>query len=213
MGTCFISEKQDQDAEECFWEAIKLDEYSIDARMGLAKMYERLSQPEKASSYVEEILVLKSGQSGDSAPLKIAHLPNIAPKAVGDEGPSPSLDENSSIDTRARAHKLRVKSRGGQDAQVQIAKAEHLQLEYFRLNKNQEGMRRGEPAATRVWMEAAEALTQDFRGFKILYPWDKYLPFQGWSTTNARIRAEISLESNLQGPDIHDYIAKGTWIV
>jgi general transcription factor 3C polypeptide 3 (transcription factor C subunit 4) len=66
MGRCFLHVQDDQQAEECFREAVELDGEDIDPRIELARMYERLGKPEQAFHHLNEVMLLRRRQGGRS---------------------------------------------------------------------------------------------------------------------------------------------------
>jgi general transcription factor 3C polypeptide 3 (transcription factor C subunit 4) len=194
IGRCFLKGLNDSKAGEYFKAAIKLDESDVNARMELARMYERIKQPGAAFNYVTEIMKLQNNARRESN----RHTLEIA---VKDQKPRPKPDTGlSTAPSRAsRARPPRVthasKNRIFKDGLIQTA--EYLQNQYQRLKSEHDGMRTGDVESSLLWMDAAEALTNDFRSFKPFYPWDKYVRFIGYSG-NVRLQAETSLEDDLK---------------
>ncbi len=63
IGRCFALEERHQDAEECFRAALQLDEGHIQARVELARIYEKMDEPEQAFAYSNEVMALKNLQN------------------------------------------------------------------------------------------------------------------------------------------------------
>jgi general transcription factor 3C polypeptide 3 (transcription factor C subunit 4) len=181
MGRCFLHEEHDQQAEECFQDAVQLDGQDIDARMELARLYERLGKPEQAFGYVNEVMLLRKNQ-GPKIPRKLSH-----------RAESKTNGEASSMATKE------PKSRPRQQVKkqsIQVSKAEHLQKQYIILRRECEAMRSGDAVSADAWMEAARDLTDDFRSFKPFFPLDKYIKFLGYSG-DSRLQAETPLDLDL----------------
>jgi general transcription factor 3C polypeptide 3 (transcription factor C subunit 4) len=95
-----------------------------------------------------------------------------------------------------RAYKPRRLADPTEKQKEENARAEQLQGQYCTMLNEHEGMRSGNIRATADWMEAARDLTDDFRSFKLFYPWDKYIKFLGYSS-GTRAHAETQLDSDL----------------
>lgn len=76
------------------------------------------------------------------------------------------------------------------------ARTEQLQSQYYTMRTAHKGMTDRDALATACWLDAARDLTDDFRGFKTFYPWDKYVRFLGYTNEN-RAQAETTLDSDL----------------
>ena len=185
MGKCFLNEEMNLPAEECLQTAIQLDQRHIEARMLLAMLYEKLNEQEQAFIYVNEVLSLrrslthsisqKGNENGD--------YPHNGESFMPAKGPRSSYKPRRLADPNERLIEER-------------ARAEQLQTQYYTLRRVREHMRHGDERSTSAWMDAAKDLTDDFRGFKTFYPWDKYVRFLGYSG-DVRLQAETPLDSDL----------------
>ncbi len=184
MGKCFLHEGYDQQAEECFQGAIQLDGQDIDARMELARLYERMGKPEQAFGYVNEVMLLRKNQ-GPKIPRKLSK--RTEGRTVSEKSPT------STREPKVRPNRPRQQAK---KQVTQVSKAEHLQKQYFVLHKECEAMRSGDAISVDIWMDAAKDLTDDFRSFKIFFPLDKYIKFLGYSG-NSRLQAETPLDLDL----------------
>ncbi|KUJ12679.1 RNA polymerase III transcription factor-like protein TFIIIC subunit Tfc4 [Mollisia scopiformis] len=193
IGRCFLKVSDDLKAAESFKAAINLDAGDVDARMELARMYERTQQPEKAFDYVTEIIQVKKNLRPETKrqKQKVADM---------DKGVEMGSDANSAIVSRAASKEYTPRSVHTSASRIQkdelIQTAELLQTQYQILKSEQNGMRTGDVTSSLLWRDAARALTDDFRSFKTFYPWDKYIRFLGYSG-HVRLQAETSLDSDL----------------
>lgn len=89
-----------------------------------------------------------------------------------------------------------------------LSKGEILINHYRTLQGTRNGMRNQERPATYAWLEAAKALTDDFRSCKAFYPWDKYIKFLGYSGESA-LDAATPLDTDLS--EIADRLAKSMY--
>lgn len=192
IGRCYLQSSDDVKAGELFKAAIELSPSNVDARMELAKMYERIHQPERAFNYVTEIIQLKNVVRHESNRQTL----EIKPKSRGSK--AKSSDQPAPIKAKKeRTNRAPKPSGSWVDREDLIQTAEYLQTQYQHLNSEYDGMKAGNLEAALLWMNAAKALTDDFRSFKPFYPWDKFVKFVGYSG-NAKLQAETSLDSDLK---------------
>jgi len=184
MGRCFVHEENDDEAEKYFKDAVAFDTENIEARMELARMYERQDKPEQAFKYVNDAMLLRKSQN-PKTPRRISK--RSEGKLIG-KGPSTATKER-----KTRVSRPKPEANGHLD---DISRTEHLQSQYNIYRREFEGMRAGDPVSASTWMVAARDLTDDFRGFKTFYPWDKYIKFLGYSG-DSRVQAETSLDLDL----------------
>jgi general transcription factor 3C polypeptide 3 (transcription factor C subunit 4) len=184
MGKCFLNEQLDLPAEECLQTAIQLDRDHIEARMLLARFYEKLNEQEQAFIYVNEVLSLRRSKH---------------PSSSQDNKTSGSLHKGQSFMPSKgprSCYKPRRLADPNERLKEEKARAEQLQSQYYTLRRAHLQMTGGDEGSTDVWMDAARDLTDDFRGFKPFYPWDKYVRFLGY-TGDTRLQAETPLDSDL----------------
>ena len=199
MGKCFLNEELDLPAEECLQTAIQLDREHIEARMLLARFYEKMNEQEQAFIYVNEVLSLRRRQhhstSQEESPNGVSS--HNAQSFMPSKGPRSSYKPRRLVDPNERL--IEEKKR-----------AEQLQTQYYTLRRVRENMRHGDEGSTSAWMDAARDLTDDFRGFKTFYPWDKYVRFLGYSG-DARLQAETPLDSDLTA--MADRLSRSSFIL
>jgi general transcription factor 3C polypeptide 3 (transcription factor C subunit 4) len=181
MGKCSLHVEDDQQAEECFQGAVRLDGEDIDARIELARMYERMRKPEQAFHHLNEVMLLRRRQD----------IRTFREPLEGIEGGN--TEKTSTKESTRRRYRSRQETK---KHLTQASQAEHLQSQYFILEKESEAMRSGNAASIDAWMDAARDLTDDFRGFKRFFPLDKYIKFLGYSG-DSRVEAETSLDLDL----------------
>jgi general transcription factor 3C polypeptide 3 (transcription factor C subunit 4) len=175
MGKCYLNGKRNREAEECFQQAITLDQDNIDARVYLAKLYEELNEQEQAFIYVNEIMNLRRLQKSKRRQQQL--LEDIT---QGNDTLMPPL-------ARAKSYYKPKRVINAEERQRQEnATAERLQEQYSVMRLERDAMRAGDERSTIAWMEAAADLIDDFRGFKTFYPWDKYVRFLGYTAGPAR---------------------------
>ena len=196
MGKCFLGDRLDFKAEDCFQTAIQMDDDNIEARMELAKMYELVGEQEQAFIYVNEVMSIKRSQNTRLRPGQKLGRRRARIDGPPSEPSEPQTD-GSIMDNRVpRTYKTRRLAAPAEKQIQEAARAEQLQAQYYTMRTEHEGMRHGEARATNEWMDAARDLTDDFRSFKAFYPWDKYVKFLGY-TGGSRAQAETSLDSDL----------------
>ncbi|QSZ34982.1 hypothetical protein DSL72_007844 [Monilinia vaccinii-corymbosi] len=192
MGKCWLGEKSDQEAELCFQNAVQMEEDNIPARMELARLYERLNEKEQSFMYVNEIIALRRSQRQ----LQDAYGGTRSNDAAASRRPRRNQIYSASTRRSQYRYYPRRLLHPAERLKEEAARAAHLQSQYSIMKTELEKMRAGEPAATQKWMEAAEDLIEDFRGFKTFYPWDKYVKFLGYSHDD-KFQAETKLETDL----------------
>jgi general transcription factor 3C polypeptide 3 (transcription factor C subunit 4) len=167
MGKCYLAQKLNTQAEEWFHLAIQLDENNIEARVQLAKLYEDLNEQEQAFIYVSEIMKIR--RMRDSGRVKVGAFSN------NDDFYIPTnLKPKTQYAPRRLVDPLEREKQ-------ESLKAGHLQEQFAVMRLEQSGMRAGQKGPTVAWMEAAQDLIEDFRGFKTFYPWEKYVHFLGYA--------------------------------
>lgn len=196
MGKCFQGSGLSFKAEDCFQMAIQIDEDNVEARMELATMYEKLGEQEQAFIYVNEIMSIKRSQNSKNRPgLKFGRKRD----RMGGPQPEPNKpnpDLGMMPTSMPRKFKPRRLADPAEKLKDENSRAEQLQSQYYTMRKEHQGMRNGDLRATNEWIDAARDLTDDFRSFKLFYPWDKYVKFLGY-TGGTRAQAETSLDSDL----------------
>lgn len=192
MGKCFHGSRLDFKAEDCFQMAIQIDQVNIDARMGLANLYEQMGEQEQAFIYVNEVMSIKRAQN-QTVRLRPGPKPGSKRLKFSDLVPKPELP---AMPTGRRAYKPLRLADPVEKLKEEVARAEQLQSQYYAMRVELQGMRDGDAKSKSAWMEAARDLTDDFRSFKTFYPWDKYVKFLGYSD-GTRAMAETPLDTDL----------------
>lgn len=192
MGKCWLAEKSDQEAELCFQNAVQMEEENIPARMELARLYERRNEKEQSFMYVNEIIAIRRSQRQ----LEDAEGGTKSSDATAPKGSRRNQISSASIRRPQSRYYPRRLLNPAERLKEEAARAEHLQAQYSIMKTELDGMRAGDLTATQKWMEAAETLIDDFRGFKTFYPWDKYVEFLGYGH-DAKFQAETTLETDL----------------
>lgn len=181
MGKSYSAQKLNTQAEEFFQLAIQFDEYNIEARVQLAKLYEDLNEQEQAFIYVSEIM-------------KIRRMHDLEKRRRVINSDDYSIRTKITPKTRYTPRRLVDPSeRQNQES----LKSERLQEQFAVMRLEQSGMRAGQEGPTLAWMEAAQDLIEDFRGFKTFYPWDKYVHFLGYAGIAQAQTGATPLDSDL----------------
>lgn len=196
IGRCFQGSGLGFKAEECFQMAIQMDDDNVEARMELAKMYELLGEQEQAFIFVNEVMSIKRSQNSRLRPGPKPGRKQAKIAGPQTESKAPKSDVSMMPTKVPRAYKPRRLADPTEKQKEEKARAEQLQSQYYTMRKEHKGMRNGDVRATTNWMDAARDLTDDFRSFKLFYPWDKYIKFLGYSG-ETRAQAETPLESDL----------------
>lgn len=193
MAKCFQSHGLDFKAEEYFQLAIKVDKDNTNARMALANMYERLGQKEQAFVYVNEVIAIKKKLQEIAA----ASTPPKRGKKRGVPR-EPSVEETEAILTFKKKQPTRYRERSSSAEQMkeEINRTTVIQTQREIVRVELEGMRAGDTDSTYKWMDAAKDMIDDFRGFKVFYPWDKIARFLGY-TKYFREPQEAPVDPNL----------------
>lgn len=187
MGKCLLYEDRADDAEKAFREACAIDEANIEARIELARMYEKMDEAEQAFIYVNQVLDLESIKEPRMYRRRRANFTSDANPAKPAKSFLPPVPNSARHRGRRAAAEREANS-----AEL----AEMLRERYFVLRKETDKMRTGNPRAMDAWMDAARALTEDFRTCRAFYPWDRK-EFEGYTTEEA-LQAQTSLRLDLK---------------
>lgn len=187
QGRCHLVMGNKVAAEECFIGALDEDEYHIDARFELAKLYEAESEKEgreEAFLLVNEALDLEARQNGDIDP---ALLPPKQRRNYqrGPRAPRPKKDRPAK-EPSAPGEKRKYRPRrlgGSAEKQRQEQERKRAMLEkYHACMDLRPELASGDQEAVGRWMSVAKDLVDDFRSSKQFFPWDKYVRFMGYNS-------------------------------
>ncbi|KAB5557985.1 hypothetical protein GE09DRAFT_1058070 [Coniochaeta sp. 2T2.1] len=193
QGRCHLALGDKVAAEECFIGALDEDEYHIDARFELAKLYEAESEKEgreEAFLLVNEALDLEARQNDGNdedidpelraRPKKPRRNYNRAPRE-----PKPKK-ERAPRPPRPAGEKRKYRPRrlgGSAEKKRQEAERKNAMLEKYRAAMDlKPHVASGDQDAMGRWMSVAKDLVDDFRSSKQFFPWDKYVRFMGYNT-------------------------------
>lgn len=175
IGKCYLRGGHEREAEESFQTTILLDQDNIEARVELARMYEDLDDQEQAFIYVNDLIRLRREQSSR--------------KRQSEEDENNAFDNDVLMPTAVRRKSyyqskrlMNKEERRKQEAET----AERLLEQYSLMRLERNGMRAGDPRATKAWMDAAADMIEDFRSFKQFYSSEKYMRFLGYTTGTGR---------------------------
>ena len=176
MASCYRGLGRAAEAEQCYLTITRNDDHNREARIELAKMYEAIGMPEKAFSYVNEVLYLER-QEPDERPFKRRRT-GIGDISAGKLDsflpPSQSYRGNT---TKSQTVHVNGEKREERERLLENA----VRMQYIRLQALEDHMQFGDENATEEWIEAANSMVDDFRSAKVFYPWDRYLKFLGYS--------------------------------
>ncbi|KAK2739217.1 bifunctional purine biosynthetic protein [Colletotrichum kahawae] len=186
LGRCYLARSDLAAAEDCFLVAIQVDETNIDARIELARIYEKAKEEEEALILLSEAAALdrindggnqledSSGHPNRSRGRASALSDGTKPRRQRDQRRRPT--NNGVVRTRYRPRKLVAPD---QRLQEERARADELTRRYEVVRNLKRDIQAGDHSLIPQWMAAAGELVGDFRSFRKFYPWDKYLKFLG----------------------------------
>lgn len=190
QGRCYLALGNKVAAEECFIGALDEDEYHIDARFELAKLYEAESEKEgreEAFLLVNEALDLEARQGGDGDRAGLAGGPKKRRSNYqrARREPKPKKDRVPRA-PRPPGEKRKYRPRrlgGSAEKQRQEMERKNAMLDKYRAAADlRPQVAGGDPEAMARWMSVAKDLVDDFRSSKQFFPWDKYVRFMGYNT-------------------------------
>ncbi|KAL0930732.1 RNA polymerase III transcription factor tfIIIc [Colletotrichum truncatum] len=189
LGRCYLAKSDLAAAEDCFLLAIQVDESNIDARIELARIYEKAKEEEEALILVTEVIALQGineereqpgdgdGNAGASASWPRTRgsvlVDGTKPRRKREHRRRPT---NSIVRPRYRPKRLVAPD---QRLQEERARADELTRRYEVVRNLKRDIQEGDHSLIPTWMAAAGELVGEFRSFRKFYPWDKYLKFLG----------------------------------
>jgi general transcription factor 3C polypeptide 3 (transcription factor C subunit 4) len=209
MGTCYLDQEEDVEAEGCFQRAADMDPNNTEARGHLANLFRKQGKQKQALDMANHVVQLIQLQNvprpkrrygkymRDSAPpLAGGPMPAarslmpLQPKPVAGEPRenTPSIGIGIGIGTGKIVAQPMAKPVLTPEDRL-LAEAEtskQLATQYLILGRERDRMRAGVFEGVRQWTKAARLLTNDFRSFKAFYPQDKSLKFSGYSSADVR---------------------------
>jgi general transcription factor 3C polypeptide 3 (transcription factor C subunit 4) len=195
MGRCYLKENLQGEAEECFHTAIQLDNNNTEARVQLAKMYESLNEQEQAFIYVNEVLAIKRMENPEPVKARRRRQGRAIVKTQAVESKESSESENEDLTpVKYYTYKRRRLADPKKKLEEERSRADEVKSQYHVFRTKLEGMRLGDPGATRAWMMAARDLTDDFRSVRKFYPYDKYASFLGYKEKDLRAQIDGQTE-------------------
>lgn len=181
MAKCYLHDDHLLEAQSTLEEACKRDSQNIEARVELARLFERMDEVDQAFVYVNQVLELESLQKPRVYRKRAKPASVVKPKLA------PKLAKLTEVGQSVERDTV--------DEPEDPTLAGYLQEMYKIMNVEAEGMRKGNARAMEVWMASAKALTEDFRSCAAFYPWSMK-EFDGY-TAAEQVEAEISLKSDL----------------
>ncbi|KAI9668670.1 MAG: transcription factor TFIIIC subunit tfc4 [Trizodia sp. TS-e1964] len=153
MAKSYRAVDNTNEAQQCYETILEQDSTNINARVQLAQIYEEQNMPEKAFSYVSEVIALSRVDQDSRQNLKPGVL-DLYYTATSQGYP---FQRRNTIRKSANNESIHLSD-------------EAFILQYNRLQFFAEGMRAEDGQAVIEWMEAARILIDDFRASKVLYP-------------------------------------------
>ncbi|KAK1595184.1 uncharacterized protein LY79DRAFT_511253, partial [Colletotrichum navitas] len=192
LGRCYLTKSDLVAAEDCFLVAIEVDESNIDARIELARIYEKAKEEEEALILVTEAIALQgisddSDQFGDGRGDPGGNLDRSAPgvraSTLGNGNKPRRKRETKRGPASSRIVRPRYRPKRliapDQRMQEERARADELTRRYEVVRNLKKEIQAGDHSLIATWMTAAGELVGEFRSFRKFYPWDKYLKFLG----------------------------------
>lgn len=191
LGRCYLAAGEQPAAEECFLDAIDVDEENIDARVELANMYEKAKEDEEALILATEAMALReardlglraTGMLSKDAAMRTGRrsptptqqrLESRRRRAVGLTGPS-RMAGRPMVPRRYRPKRLAGPDERRQDEEARAVKLTR-QFEVVRDLKQQ--ISAGRHELVPAWLTSSAELFNDFRSLRKFYTWEKYLLF------------------------------------
>ncbi|EPE36106.1 TPR-like protein [Glarea lozoyensis ATCC 20868] len=207
MGTCYLDQEEEVEAESCFQRAADMDQNNTEARGHLANLFRKQGKQKQALDMANHVVQLIQLQNvprpkrrygkylRDPAP-PLAAGPMAAAKPLMPLQPKPAAGE-----PREDTPSLGIGIGTGKIVAQPMAKpvltpedrllaeaetSKLLATQYLILSRQRDRMRAGVFEGVRQWTKAARLLTNDFRSFKAFYPQDKSLKFSGYSSADVR---------------------------
>ncbi|GJC86849.1 transcription factor tau subunit sfc4 [Colletotrichum liriopes] len=192
LGRCYLTKSDLVAAEDCFLVAIEVDESNIDARIELARIYEKAKEEEEALILVTEAIALQGiNDNGDQFGNGRGDLGGDPRRSAS--GARTSALANCNKPRRKRETKREPANSGivrpryrpkrlvapDQRMQEERARADELTRRYEVVRNLKKDIQAGDHSLIPTWMAAAGDLVGEFRSFRKFYPWDKYLKFLG----------------------------------
>ncbi|KAK2070596.1 hypothetical protein P8C59_005080 [Phyllachora maydis] len=183
QGRCHLLLGDKMAAEECFIAAIEDDEDDIEALVELAKLYEAEEAAEgreQAFLLVNEALNLEAqrssgpdGAEGENRRRRRAAVRSKTKLARAVQADGRPKDRGRYRPKRLLNQKLRL--------QQEREAMEEVGHRFRQMEGLRGAMAQQDEGAMQAWMGMARELIEDFRSFKQLYPWEKYVKFMGYS--------------------------------
>ncbi|EEP81788.1 conserved hypothetical protein [Uncinocarpus reesii 1704] len=198
MADCYLACQNDSDAEGCLLTVVEYDKTNIEARVTLAKFYERLGMMDQALKYVTEAVELgrqesipmrkrranfgarieqlvkefRSIESSDGAPRDMElELPRLSDQM-----------EAAPISFTGAAQLPTLKESRPEDRIASaLQTAEHVRYLYSKSLEMRPAMRAGDEEPTEDWLDIVEALLRTFRSNRVFFPLQKRTMFAGYS--------------------------------
>jgi len=179
LGVIYECEGLHKQAEECFQTVLDHDEDNIEARIEMAKLYEKLGLSEQAFALVNEVIDIRN-QPEAKQMQKVRAGDELAPQ-------QDTLIPTTTNRNNLKKRKTRAIATPAERIEYEKRQNELISTLYRKIQALQNQMLAGEEAATDQWMGAALEMIDDFRSCKAFYPWDKYVRFLGYSGEAKRL--------------------------
>ncbi|TVY78404.1 Transcription factor tau subunit [Lachnellula suecica] len=195
IGKCLIRQNLREDAEKSFKEAIRIDDANVDARKHLAKLFEEGGEEGPAFDLINQIMELKQVETRNAVDVQEQKQKQKQQKQKRQKQKQPA--PKSSTDSVLNHNRDGTGNIGGKEG-----REERLKALCHALKTELEAMRYGDIDSTKIWMDAAHEFTNDFRGARTFYNWEKFAEFKGYSEMGSTM-GQTTLE-----PDLVDMTAR-----
>lgn len=177
LGMCYVDILDTGAAEDCFLLAIEFDESAIDARVELARIYEKAHEDEEALILVTEAIALQDIHKGPrSRQANADDKSEDTPTGAARSKPRPARRPAAGVARRYRPKRL---VGDDQRKREERDRADELSRRYNDVRRLKQQIQSGDRDLVSAWEAAARDLVDDFRSFRKFYTWDKYVKYLG----------------------------------
>ena len=192
MATCYRALGLYSEAEDCYREILRNDDFNLDIRVQLVKMFEDAGMPDRGFPYTTEIAKItrkemkprrKAKATARGPPVESSPDVPTASDSFGvtsmlEPPPAPKPAKKSASDRRIQ----------------EMEEYGDLQVLFLEMQVLKEKFHVGDESVELEWMRNAKTLVEDFRKRKVFFPFDKHVKFFGY-TPEARMKATRSKAS------------------
>ncbi|KAL1953622.1 hypothetical protein VTO42DRAFT_2540 [Malbranchea cinnamomea] len=190
IADCYAACGTDEEAESCYLTVVEYDRQNIEARVKLAKYYEKMGMLEQAMKYITEAAEI--GRS-ESFPRRGRRYGNRAAQLAREfrsaEAGGRARGNRAGMETTRASGPISLMT-GPIAADRQRAREPELSFEerannvqylYGKMQELKPVMRAGDEASTEDWLDIADALLREFRSNRVFFPVQRRMLFLGYS--------------------------------